>query len=94
MQIANGGTGSTTKNFVDLSTNQTDIGGDKKFTGSVGVTGGNGVFNGNGSGLTNLNGANITNNTINASASASDTFPNNQNLSRLLGNCVAVGTAP
>lgn len=57
--------------------------------------------NGNGSGLTNLNGANITNNTINASALASDTFPNNQNLARLgqlrwdlLGQRVAVGTNP
>ncbi len=57
--------------------------------------------NGNGSGLTNLNGTNITSNTINASALASDTFPNNQKLSRLgslrwdlLGQRVAVGTNP
>lgn len=35
VQIANGGTGSSTKNFVDLSTNQTNIGGDKTFTGTV-----------------------------------------------------------
>ena len=73
VQIANGGTGSPTQNFVDLSTNQT-VGGTKTFTGTLA---------GNGSGLTNLNGANITNNTVNASALASDTFPNNQNLSRL-----------
>lgn len=37
--IANGGTGSATKNFVDLSSNQT-VGGNKTFTG-------NGLFNGN-----------------------------------------------
>jgi hypothetical protein len=34
------------------------------------------LVNGNGSGLTNLNGANIQNNSINSSALASDTFPN------------------
>lgn len=58
-------------------------------------------LSGNGSALTNLNGANITNNTINASALASDTFPNNQNLSRLgslrwdlLGQRVTVGSSP
>ena len=57
--------------------------------------------NGDGSGLTNLNGANIINNTINASALASDTFPNNQNLSRLgslrwdlLAQRVSVGALP
>ena len=57
--------------------------------------------NGNGSGLTNLNGANITNNTINASALASDTFPNSRNLSLLgslrwdlLGQRVNVGSSP
>jgi hypothetical protein len=99
--VANGGTGSSTQNFVDLSTTQASIGGNKTFTGAVGVIGGSGVFNGNGSGLTNLNGANITNNTINASALASDTFPNNQNLARLgqlrwdlLGQRVAVGLTP
>ncbi|HEX8734465.1 MAG TPA: hypothetical protein VF721_04030 [Pyrinomonadaceae bacterium] len=37
VQIANGGTGSSTKNFVDLSTNQTNIGGNKTFTGLVTV---------------------------------------------------------
>ena len=58
-------------------------------------------MNGNGSGLTNLNGANITNNTINASALASDTFPNQRNLKLLsqlrwdrLTQRVAVGTGP
>ncbi|MGB5014813.1 MAG: hypothetical protein WBO68_12370 [Pyrinomonadaceae bacterium] len=57
--------------------------------------------NGNGSGLTNLNGANITNNTVSSAALAADTFPNNQNLSRLgqlrwdlLGQRVPVGTNP
>ena len=57
--------------------------------------------NGDGSQLTNLNGANITNNTINVSALAADTFPNSQNLSRLaqlrwdlLGQRVAVGSSP
>lgn len=42
--IANGGTGSVTQNFVDLTTNQT-IGGNKTFSG---------IISGNGSGLTNL----------------------------------------
>ena len=37
LAIANGGTGSATKNFVDLSTDQTNIGGNKIFTGSVGI---------------------------------------------------------
>jgi hypothetical protein len=45
--IANGGTGSGTQNFVDLTTNQ-PIGGDKTFTGTIG---------GNGAGLTNVNAA-------------------------------------
>ena len=49
--IANGGTGSPNKNFVDLSTNQAAIAGNKTFTGTLA---------GNGSGLTNLNGANLT----------------------------------
>src|SRR5205814_8799347 len=58
VQIRSSGTGSSTKNFVDLSTNQTNIGGDKQFTGAVSVTG-NGVFSGNGAGLSNLNGGNL-----------------------------------
>ena len=89
--IANGGTGSTTKNFVDLTTNQS-VGGTKRFTNAPIA---------DGSQLTNINGANITNNTINASALASDTFPNNRNLSLLgqrrwdlLGQRVAVGNGP
>lgn len=45
--IANGGTGSSTKNFVDLSTNQINIGGNKSFTGTL---------SGNGSGLTSVPG--------------------------------------
>lgn len=55
VQIENGGTGSSTKSFVDLSTNQSGIGGNKSFTG---------VLSGIGSGLTNLNGGNITDETI------------------------------
>lgn len=43
--IENGGTGSMTQNFVDVSTNQTDIGGNKNFTGTI---------SGNGAGLTNV----------------------------------------
>jgi outer membrane lipoprotein-sorting protein len=57
--------------------------------------------NGDGSQLTNLNGANITPSTVSAAALAADTFPNNQNLSRLgqlrwdlLGQRVTVGTTP
>lgn len=56
VQIENGGTGSATKNFIDLTTNQTAIGGDKTFTG---------ILAGNGSGLTNLNGFNIATGTVN-----------------------------
>ncbi|MGQ0541597.1 MAG: tail fiber domain-containing protein [Blastocatellia bacterium] len=37
--IANGGTGSGTQNFVDLSTNQASIGGNKTFTGNLTVNG-------------------------------------------------------
>lgn len=51
--IANGGTGSSSKSFVDLSTDQT-VAGNKSFSGNVSVTG-SGVISGNGSGLTNLN---------------------------------------
>lgn len=58
-------------------------------------------LSGDGSGLTNLNGANITNNTINPSALAADTFPNSRNLSLLgslrwdlLGQRVGVGATP
>jgi hypothetical protein len=58
VQIANGGTGSTTKNFVDTTTDQTGIAGNKTFTG---------VLSGNGSGLTDLNGANLAPNTVTAS---------------------------
>ena len=47
--VANGGTGSSAQNFVDLSTNQTNIGGNKTFTGLV-----NGTFSGDGSGLNNV----------------------------------------
>ena len=100
VSITNGGTGSSTKNFLDLTTTQS-ADGNKTFTGSVTVSGAGGVFNGNGSGLTNLNGANISNNTINASALASDTFPNNRNLSQLgslrwdqLHQAVPVGVVP
>lgn len=52
--IANGGTGSTTQNFVDLSANQT-VGGNKSFTG---------ILSGDGSGLRNISGANISGNTM------------------------------
>jgi len=40
LPVNNGGTGSATKNFVDLSTDQTSIGGNKTFTGNL-------TFNGN-----------------------------------------------
>ena len=45
--IGNGGTGSSTQNFVDLSTNQSNIGGNKTFAG---------MLSGNGSGLSNVPG--------------------------------------
>ena len=57
--IGNGGTGSSTKNFVDLSSDQSNIGGNKTFSGIVSVTGPGGFFVGNGGGLTGLNGTNI-----------------------------------
>src|SRR5439155_16879848 len=68
---------------------------------AMSVNGTTNAISGDGSGLTNLNGANITNNTINASALASDTFPNSRNLSLLgslrwdlLGQRVTVGVGP
>lgn len=39
ISIANGGTGSTTKNFVDLSTIQSSIGGAKTFTSAMAING-------------------------------------------------------
>jgi hypothetical protein len=54
--VAKGGTGSSTQNFVDLTTNQA-VGGNKNFSG---------VVSGNGSGLTNLNGANLNAGSVNA----------------------------
>jgi len=51
--IANGGTGSTTKSFVDLTTDQT-IAGNKTFTGRL---------SGDGSGLSNISGASIAGST-------------------------------
>lgn len=56
LTVDKGGTGSPTQNFVDLTTNQI-IGGSKTISGT---------FSGNGSGLTNLNGANLTSGSVNA----------------------------
>jgi hypothetical protein len=53
--VANGGTGSSTQNFVDLSGDQRRIAGDKEFLGTVSVAGASGRFVGDGSGLTNVN---------------------------------------
>ena len=64
VQIANGGTGSATQNFVDLSTAQT-VAGDKTFTGSISALNLSGTNTGNvalapvGS-APNLNGATLT----------------------------------
>ena len=41
--VANGGTGSTTKNFVDLTTNQ-NVGGNKTYTSEVKILKGSGTF--------------------------------------------------
>jgi len=60
--VANGGTGSTTQNFVDLTSDQT-ISGNKAF---------NGTLSGNGSGLTSLNGANLSDGSITKSKLAPD----------------------
>jgi hypothetical protein len=38
VQVSNGGTGSATQNFVDLTSNQTSIGGNKTFTGTLSGT--------------------------------------------------------
>ena len=84
VQIENGGTGSSVKNFVDLSNDQLGIGGNKTFTGTVSVNG-SGVFSGNGSGLTNLNGANITGGSILSAALSSALIPNSTDL-KLLGS--------
>jgi hypothetical protein len=46
VQIANGGTGSSTKNFVDLTTAQT-VGGDKTFTGALAASNLSGTNTGN-----------------------------------------------
>ena len=54
--VANGGTGSSFKDFVDLSTNQRRIGGNKEFEGEISVIGA-GRFVGSGAGLTNVPGA-------------------------------------
>ena len=53
VDIANGGTGSATKSFVDLTTDQT-IAGNKTFTGAL---------RGDGSGLRNISGASVTGST-------------------------------
>jgi len=66
--IANGGTGSATKNFVDLSTNQT-VGGDKNFTG---------ILSGSGSGLTNLSGANLQNGSVSSAKIADGAITENK----------------
>jgi hypothetical protein len=76
LPINKGGTGSTTKSFVDLTTDQT-VGGNKTFTGTV---------SGDGSGLANLNGANIANNTINVSALAPEVTVAATTNSSLLGS--------
>jgi hypothetical protein len=68
--IANGGTGSSTQNFVDLSSNQTSIGGNKTFTGTVTAS----TFSGSGSSLTGLNAGNISSGTL-ADARLSSNIP-------------------
>lgn len=67
LPIANGGTGSATKNFVDLSTDQT-INGNKTFNGTISAN----SFVGDGSGLRNV----VSN--IRLSGSFSDIPPNSQ----------------
>ncbi|HMX26863.1 MAG TPA: tail fiber domain-containing protein, partial [Blastocatellia bacterium] len=74
--IANGGTGSSTQNFVDLSSNQTAISGNKTFTGALTALSFSGSsatltgtltassFSGSGSSLTALNAGNISSGTL------------------------------
>ncbi|MBX3289483.1 MAG: YncE family protein [Acidobacteria bacterium] len=77
--IEKGGTGSSEKNFVDLSTDQS-VAGNKAFTGNVSS---GGVFSGNGSGLTDLPASSITG-TINTTQLAPETLPNSSQ-AKLLG---------
>jgi hypothetical protein len=67
LPVANGGTGSTTKNFVDLTTNQT-IAGDKTFSKDISV---NGLTIGIGTG------SQVSNAVMGKSAMASNTTGNN-----------------
>lgn len=70
LPVNRGGTGSSTQNFVDLTTNQT-VGGNKTFTGTI---------SGNGSGLTNLNGGNISIGSITADRLAPSVAQTNSSL--------------
>jgi hypothetical protein len=56
------------------------VSGDSTVTGNSNVYG---VISGDGSGITNLNGANIADSSINASALSADSFPDARNLSQL-----------
>ncbi|MEP7336260.1 MAG: hypothetical protein ABI977_00720, partial [Acidobacteriota bacterium] len=93
LAIANGGTGSSTQNFVDLSSNQTSIGGNKTFTGTLSAS----TFSGSGSGLTSLNGSNISSGTLNdarlssnvALENAVNVFTNSQTIN---ANLIQSGT--
>jgi hypothetical protein len=76
LPIANGGTGSATQNFVDLTTAQASIGGAKTFTGQVNFSSGgspyfnNGIAIRGGTGLSFWNVGNIYNGTLQTIVSA------------------------
>ncbi len=72
LPVANGGTGSATQNFVDLTTNQSTIAGDKTFTGKL--TSSNFQFNG--VIRDNLNNSVITQSANNVSTNRTFTFGN------------------
>ncbi len=93
LAIANGGTGSSTQNFVDLLSNQTSIGGNKTFTDTVTAS----TFSGSGSNLTGLDAGNISSGTLTdarlssnvALENAANTFTANQTVN---ANLIQSGT--
>jgi hypothetical protein len=88
--IANGGTGSTTQNFVDLTTAQT-IAGSKIFNGNTSISGANTFIVGTGTttlgGALNVTGAGTFSSTLAAGATtlASSTITGNETVGGTLG---------
>lgn len=76
LPIANGGTGSTTQNFVDLSTTQSSIGGSKTFTSGVTALGNDNLFGagatGSGGGYVDIGSQGTNNGYLEVRSSATD----------------------